>query len=103
MIIEPVLPIVPRLIAMLLPVIANLVAVLLPILPYLAPVALRRSIGSCVSVKPIAERVAALFGSTVRQLAGPRSSIAQTRKRGRAIVHAVGNAGARRGAQAGRR
>src|SRR5262249_51646434 len=41
MIVEPVLPVLPGLIAIILPILANLIPLTLPILPHLAPVALR--------------------------------------------------------------
>jgi hypothetical protein len=75
-IVKPVLPIIASLVAMLLPILANLIAILLPILALLAPIAGRLSIEPGVAGEAIVKRIAALFGSSVRELTSSGALIA---------------------------
>jgi hypothetical protein len=92
MVIKPVLPIVPGLIAMLLPVLADLVAAILPVLSNLAPIPRRQLTGVLPAGKLVAQGVTPLFGSPGRELADPRPLVTQTRQPTLAIADAVGKA-----------
>src|SRR5262249_28723230 len=79
-ILQPVLPVVASLVAVLLPILAGLAALLLPILPHLAPVARRQLTGAVVAGKSLLKGVAALLRRAVGgQLAGARPAVAQAR------------------------
>jgi hypothetical protein len=98
MIVKKVLPIIAGLVAVALPVLADLIAILLPILALLTPIARRLlTAESFASGQPILERVAALLGRSIGQLALP---FAQARQVALSITNAIANSGSGDGARA---
>jgi hypothetical protein len=98
MVVEPILPIVARLVAMLLPVFTNLIAVILPIVSHLVPVSVWILPRAVFAVEPIAQPVTPLFRRPGGQLAGP--AFTQPGKSTGPIANAVPQAAADGGAGA---
>jgi hypothetical protein len=94
MVVEKVLPVVARLVAVILPVVANLVTLVLPILARLVPVARRQIRRAVFAGEPILERVAPLVRRPGGELAGPTLTLTQAGKTARPIADAVPDAGA---------
>jgi hypothetical protein len=101
MVVEKVLPVVARLVAVILPVVANLVAPVLPILTSLVPVARGQIRRAVFTGEPILERVAPLVRRPGWELAGPTWTLTQAGKTARPIADAVSDAGADPGPNAG--
>jgi hypothetical protein len=97
MVVSPVVPIVPNVIAVVLPVVSNIVAAVAPIIADLVPIALRKLAGTLATVahagftaESIAELVASLVG---RKLSRTRP-LAKTGQRRRSVAETVRGTGA---------